>query len=83
MVQVGGRQKHVSRSGAMSYHETDQSASESMTNGNSSTQEITLRVIQLGMMKTLNVRMQVGTVKSAKLKKIGMVKKWSLIGENE
>jgi hypothetical protein len=53
-----------------------------MTNGNSSTREITLTVIQLGMMKTVNVRMKVGIVKSAKLKKIGTVK-MSLIGENE
>jgi hypothetical protein len=69
VLQVGGRQKHVSRSGAMSYQETDQSATDSMTNGNSSTREITLRVIKLEMMKTVNVRKQVVTVKSAKLKK--------------
>jgi hypothetical protein len=29
VLQVGGRQKHVSRSGAISYHKTDQSATES------------------------------------------------------
>jgi hypothetical protein len=65
----------------MSYQETDQNATESMANGNSSTREITLRVIKFGMLKT--VRKQVVTVKSAKLKRIEIMTTGSLIGENE
>jgi predicted aspartyl protease len=40
-----------------------------MTNGNSSQNKITLRVIRLGRLKIMNIRIKVCIITSAKLKK--------------
>jgi hypothetical protein len=67
--QAGGIQKHVSGSGAMSYHKTDQSTTKSVINGNSSPRDITLRVIKLGIMKTVECKKASGNCKNSKAEK--------------